>query len=145
MSFVLQVVEGEEEEDFKVVEEVGVETEEVEFREVGIKGVVVIKTEVETIRIGVDDMEEVIIVEVITRIEEAVIRVEGVVTRIEEAVTRVEGVEVVIRIEEVVVMEVATRIEGVAEEGVVVVVAKGEIITIDKFSCLFFYYQSESL
>lgn len=118
-------MEGEEEEDFKVVEEVGVETEEAEFREDGIKGVVeVIKTEVETIIIGVEDMEEVIIVEVTTRIEEAVTRVEGVVIRIGVVVTRVEEVGVA--------MEVATRIEGVAEEGVVVVVAKGETITIDK-------------
>lgn len=125
MSFVLKVVEVEEaeEEDFKVVEEVGVETEEAEFREDGIKGlvvvaVVVIKTEVETIRIGVEDMEEVIVVEVTTRTEVAAIRVEGVVIRIEVVVTRVEGVVI--------------RIEGVVEEEVVVVVAKGETITIDK-------------
>lgn len=115
-------MEEAEEEDFKVAEEVGVETEEAEFREDGIKGlvevVVVIKTEVETIRIGVEDMEEVIVVEVTTRTEEAVIRVEGVVIRIEVVVTRVEGVVI--------------RIEGVVEEGVVVVVAKGETITIDK-------------
>ena len=111
-----------EEGDFKVVEEVGVETEEAEFREDGIKGlvgvVVVIKTEVETIRIGVEDMEEVIVVEVTTRTEEAVIRVEWVVIRIEVVVTKVEGVVI--------------RIEGVVEEGVVVVVAEGERITIDK-------------
>jgi hypothetical protein len=131
-------VEGEEEEDFKVVGEVGVETEEAEFKEDGIKGVVVvvvvvvIKTEVETIRVGVEDMEEAITVEVITRTGEAVIRVKGVVIRIEVVVTRIEGV--VIRIEEeLVVMEVAIRIEGVAEEGVLVVVAEGERITIDMF------------
>ena len=107
-------MEEAEEEDFKVVEEVGVETEEAEFREDGIKGlvevVVVIKTEVETIRIGVEDMEEVIVVEVTTRTE-AVIRVEEVVIRIEVAVTRV---------------------EGVVEEGVVVVVAKEGTVTIDR-------------
>jgi len=124
MFFVLQVVEVEEaeEEDFKVVEEVGVETEEAEFREDGIKGlvavVVVIKTEVEIIRVGVEDMEVVIVVEVTTRTEEAVIRVEGVVIRIEVVVTRVEGVVI--------------RIEGVVEEGVVVVVAKEETITSDR-------------
>jgi hypothetical protein len=83
-----------------------------------VEVVVVIKTEVETIRIGVEDMEEVTVVEVTTRKEEAVIRVEGVVIRIEVVATRVE--------------EVVIRIEGVVEEGVVVVVAKGETITIDK-------------
>jgi hypothetical protein len=81
-----------------------------------VEVVVVIKTEVETIRIGVEDMEEVLVVEVTTRTEEAVIRVEGVVIRI--------GV-------------VVTRVEGVVEDGVVVMVAKGETITIDKLNCLF--------
>jgi hypothetical protein len=92
MSYVLQVVEMEAEEDFKVVEEVGVETEEAEFREGGIKVVeVVIRIEVEVevvIKTGVEDMEEAVI-----RIEEVVVmevatRIEGVV---EEGVVVVEA------------------------------------------------------
>jgi hypothetical protein len=118
MSFVLQVVEMEAEEDFKVVEEVGVETEEAEFREVGIKVVEV------AIKTGVEDMEGVIIVEVVTRIEVVVIRTGGAVIRIEEVAIRIE----------VVVMEVAIRIEGVVEEGVVVVEPEGGTVTIDRCS-----------
>lgn len=119
----------EAEEDFKAVEEVGVETEEAEFREDGIKVVVevVIKIEVVAIKTGVEAMEEAVI-----RIEEVAIKIEEAVIRIVEVVTRIE--EAVIRIEEVVVMEVATRIEGVVEEGVVVVEAEGGTITIDGWS-----------
>jgi hypothetical protein len=112
MCFVLQVVEMEAEEDFKVVEEVGVETEEAEFREDGIK-VVVIKIELVAIKTEVENMEGVIIVEVVTRTERV---------PMEEA-TRIEAVA----------MEEATRIEGVVEEGVVVVEAEGGIVTIDRW------------
>jgi hypothetical protein len=141
------VVVVEEEEDFKVVEVVGVETEEAEFREDGIKVVeVATRTEVAAtvvvaIKVKMEDMEEVITVEVVIRIEEVVVM--EVVTRIGGAVTRIEVVVVVtevaikiegavIRIEEVVVVVVmvgATRIEGVAEEGAVV--AEGETVTIN--------------
>jgi hypothetical protein len=149
------------EEDFKVVEEVGVETEEAEFREDGIKVVevatrtevaatvvvirteaveVVIKTEVVDIKIKMEDME----VEVVTRIEEVVVmeavtRIEGAVTRIEvvvvtEVAIRIEGEITRIEVVVVVVMAGATRIEGVAEEGVVV--AEGETVTLNIFDCL---------
>jgi hypothetical protein len=75
--------------------------------------VVVIKIEVVAIKTGVEDMEGVIIVEVVTRIEEVAIR-------IEEAVIRTKGV--------------AIRIEEVVEEGAVVVEAEGGAITIDRWS-----------
>lgn len=135
-----------------MVEEVEVETEEAGFREGGIKVVVVatrievaatlvvmmteavevvIKTEVVAIKLKVEDMEGVTIVEVGTRIE-------GVVM---EVATRIKGD---IRIEEVVVvMAGATRIEGVGEGGVVV--AEGETITIDIFNCLFPSFICDSL
>jgi hypothetical protein len=115
MCFVLQVAETE-------AELVGVETEEAEFREDGIKVVVgvVIKIEAVAFKTGVGDTKGVIIVEVVTRTE-------GVI--IVEVVTRTEGVAMV----------EATRIEGVVEEGVVVVEAEGGIITIDRwrhFPCI---------
>lgn len=98
-----------EEEDFKVVEEVGVEIEEAEFKEDGIK-VVEVATKIKM---------EVITAEVVTRIEvvvmEVAIRIEGEIIKIEEVV---------------VVMVGATRIEGVAEVGVVVAEEETIIINI---------------
>jgi hypothetical protein len=130
----------EEEEDFRVVEEVEVETEEAGFREGGIK-VVVVATRIEVAATLVVMMTEAVEVVIKTEVVAIKLKVEDM-----EGVTRIEGVvmEVATRIEEVVVvMAGATRIEGVGEGGVVV--AEGETITIDVFNCLFPSFICDSL